>query len=35
MAAFEVEDELGCVFRLHLAFERLIEFYIKHSAYSE
>lgn len=35
IAACETEDELGCVLRLHLAFERLVEFYIKHSASPE
>jgi hypothetical protein len=35
IAACETEDELGCVLRLHLAFERLVEFYIRHSATSE
>jgi hypothetical protein len=35
IAACETEDELGCVLRLHLAFERLVEFYINHSASPE
>lgn len=32
VAAFETDDEIGCVLRLHLVFERLVEFHIKHSA---
>ncbi|EGH42368.1 MULTISPECIES: hypothetical protein [Pseudomonas syringae group] len=35
VVAFETDDEIGCVLRLHLAFERLVEFYIKHSASPE
>lgn len=35
IAACETEGELGCVLRIHLAFERLVEFYIEHSASPE
>lgn len=35
IAACEAEDELGCVLCLHLAFERLVEVYIKHTASPE
>lgn len=35
IAGFETEDEIGCALRLHLAFEKLIEFYIKNTATPE
>ncbi|WP_434729011.1 hypothetical protein [Pseudomonas soli] len=33
--ACETEDEVGCVLRLHLAFERMIDFYISKAANPE
>lgn len=35
ISAFETDDVIGCVLRLHLAFERLVEFYINSSASKE
>ena len=35
IAGFETDDEIGCALRLHLAFEKLIEFYIKNTATQE
>lgn len=35
IAACETEDEIGCVLRLHLAFEKIIDFYISNKASDE